>query len=121
MGITLGVPGQIMPPAARAVQYAQRAEADGFDAVWWPCHLMGWQPDSMWTDDVTPLAAMQHSPHVHFDPLNMMGAVGAVTERIKVGVAVTDVIRRHPAMLAMESLGRIPSLTSSSKPWSLTR
>jgi phthiodiolone/phenolphthiodiolone dimycocerosates ketoreductase len=34
----------------------------------------------------------------------MMAAVAAVTERIKVGVAVTDVIRRHPAMLAMEAL-----------------
>jgi len=104
MTITLGVPGQIMPPAARAVQYAQRAEADGFDAVWWPCHLMGWHPNSMWTADITPLAELQNSPHVHFDPLNMMAAVGAVTERIKVGVAVTDVIRRHPAMLAMEAL-----------------
>ena len=104
MTITLGVPGQIMPPAARALQYAQRAEADGFDAVWWPCHLMGWHPNSLWTADITPLAEMQNSPHVHFDPLAMMAAVGAVTERIRVGVAVTDVIRRHPAMLAMEAL-----------------
>jgi phthiodiolone/phenolphthiodiolone dimycocerosates ketoreductase len=104
MTISLGVPGQIMPPAARAIQYAQRAEADGFDSVWWPCHLMGWHPNSMWTEEFTPLAAVQNSPHTHFDPLSMMAAVGAVTERIKVGVAVTDTIRRHPAMLAMEAL-----------------
>jgi phthiodiolone/phenolphthiodiolone dimycocerosates ketoreductase len=104
MTLTLGVPGQIMPPAAKAVQYAQRAEADGFDAVWWPCHLMGWHPNSLWRTDVTPLAGIQNSPHTHFDPLSMMAAVGAVTERIRVGVAVTDTIRRHPAMLAMEAL-----------------
>ena len=42
--VTLGVPGRIMPPADKAVEFAQRAEADGFDAVWWPCHLMGWIP-----------------------------------------------------------------------------
>jgi phthiodiolone/phenolphthiodiolone dimycocerosates ketoreductase len=33
-----------------------------------------------------------------------MGAAGAATERIKVGVCVTDTIRRHPAMLAQETL-----------------
>ena len=58
----------------------------------------------MWTEDITPLAGMQNSPHTHFDPLAMMAAVGVMTERIRVGVAVTDVIRRHPAMLAMEAL-----------------
>jgi phthiodiolone/phenolphthiodiolone dimycocerosates ketoreductase len=104
MTVTLGVPGQIMPPAARAIELAQRAEADGFDAVWWPCHLMGWHPDSVWNEDFTPLAKVQSSPHVYFEPLSMMGAVGAATERIRVGVAVTDTIRRHPAMLAQHAL-----------------
>lgn len=102
--IALGVPGQIMPPADKAVELAQRAELDGFDAIWWPCHLMGWHPDSVWTEGLTPLAGIQPNPHVYFDPLVMMGAVGAATERIRVGVAVTDVIRRHPAMLAQAAL-----------------
>ena len=60
--IELGVPGQIMPPASAAVTFAQRAEADGFDAVWWPDHLMGWHPDTMWTPDLTPLAASAGQP-----------------------------------------------------------
>ena len=34
----------------------------------------------------------------------MMGVVGAQTERIKVGVCVTDLIRRHPAMAAATAL-----------------
>jgi phthiodiolone/phenolphthiodiolone dimycocerosates ketoreductase len=41
---------------------------------------------------------------VYFDPLLMMGAVGAATERIRVGSVVTDLIRRNPAMVAMQSL-----------------
>ena len=102
--VTLGAPGQIMPPAARAIDLARRAEADGFDAVWWPCHLMGWHPDSVWSEDLTPLAGFQSSPHVYFEPLSMMAAAAAVTERIRVGVCVTDVIRRHPAMLAQTAL-----------------
>jgi phthiodiolone/phenolphthiodiolone dimycocerosates ketoreductase len=102
--LELGVPGQIMPPAEGAVRFAQRAEADGFDAVWWPDHLMGWHADTMWTPDLTPLAAVQPNPHTYFDPLIMMGVVGAQTERIKVGVVVTDLIRRNPAMAAASAL-----------------
>ena len=104
MHVTLGAPGRIMPPASKAIEFAQRAESDGFDAIWWPCHLMGWVPDSVWTEDMTELASYQPNPHEYFEPLAMMGAAGAATERIKVGVCVTDTIRRHPAMLAQATL-----------------
>jgi phthiodiolone/phenolphthiodiolone dimycocerosates ketoreductase len=104
MPLTFGTPGRFTPPADRALEFARRAEADGFDAVWWPWRVMGWTPDSMWSEDLTPLAAQQRSPHVHFDPLVMMGAAGAATERIRVGVCVTDAIYRHPALLAQEAL-----------------
>src|SRR3954451_24181627 len=104
MRVTLGAPGRIMPPASKAVEFAQQAERDGFDAIWWPCHLMGWTPDSVWTEDLTALAKYQPNPHMYFEPLMMMGAAGAATEKIKVGVCVTDTIRRHPAMLAQEAL-----------------
>ncbi|OJU79891.1 MAG: hypothetical protein BGO11_16555 [Solirubrobacterales bacterium 70-9] len=93
-----------MPPADKAIEFARRAEGEGFDAMWWPCHLMGWIPDSVWTEDFTELAKYQDNPHVHFDPLMMMGAAGAATERIDVGVSVTDTLRRHPAMLAQAAL-----------------
>jgi phthiodiolone/phenolphthiodiolone dimycocerosates ketoreductase len=102
--LQLGVPGQIMPPADAAVRFAQRAESDGFDAVWWPDHLMGWHADTMWTPDLTPLANVQANPHTYFDPLIMMGVVGAQTQRVKVGVVVTDLIRRNPAMAAASAL-----------------
>lgn len=104
MQFELGVPGQIMPPADRAVEFALRAEASGFDAVWWPCHLMGWHPESVWTEDITPLARVQANPNTWFDPLMMMAAVGPRLERARVGVVVTDLIRRNPAMLANQLL-----------------
>ncbi len=34
----------------------------------------------------------------------MMGVIGVRTERIRVGVAVTDLVRRHPAMAAQSAL-----------------
>ena len=78
--LQLGVPGQIMPPADAAVRFARRAEDDGYDAVWWPDHLMGWHPDTMWTPDLTPLAEVQANPHVYFDPMVMMGG-GCISRR----------------------------------------
>ncbi|MTD13423.1 LLM class flavin-dependent oxidoreductase [Nakamurella sp. YIM 132087] len=104
MDFQVGLPGQIMPPADAAVKYAKKAEADGYDAVWWPCHLMGWHPESVWTEDLTPLAATQPNPNTWLDPLTMMAAVGAQLERARVGVVVTDLIRRHPAQLANQLL-----------------
>jgi phthiodiolone/phenolphthiodiolone dimycocerosates ketoreductase len=104
MSMTVGFPGQIMPPALGAIEMAKRAESNGFDAIWWPCHLMGWHPDSVWNEDFTPLAAIQDNPHTYFEPLTMMGAAGAATSKIRVGTCVTDVIRRHPAMLAEQIL-----------------
>jgi phthiodiolone/phenolphthiodiolone dimycocerosates ketoreductase len=104
MDIEIGVPGQIMPPADRAIENVKRNEAAGFDSVWWPSHLMGWHPQSVWTEDLTPLANVQDNPHVYFDPLVMMGAAGSHTERIKVGVVVTDLITRHPAVAAQMAL-----------------
>lgn len=102
--VTLGVPGHFMPPAGRTADLARKAEADGFDAMWFPCHLMGWHPDSVWTEESTPIAAVQRNPHVYFDPFQAMAVAGASTERLRVGVGVTDVLRRHPAMLAQSAL-----------------
>ncbi len=89
-----------MPPVEAAIKNALRNEADGFDAVWWPDHLMGWFPDSLWTEDLTPLARTQPNPHVHVDPLLMMAVASAQMTTAKVGVVVTDLIRRNPAVLA---------------------
>ncbi len=104
MDIQLGAPGQIIPPVDRGVALAVRMERAGYDAVWWPDHLMGWHPDSMWTEDFTPLARHQPSSHVHVDPFSMMAAVGTQTERIRVGTCVTDLLRRHPASVAQTML-----------------
>lgn len=104
MDIQLGAPGQIIPPVDRGVESAVRMEELGFDGVWWPDHLMGWHPDTIWREDVTPLAKYQASAHVYVEPYAMMAAAGAQTERIKLGTCVTDILRRHPATVAQTML-----------------
>jgi phthiodiolone/phenolphthiodiolone dimycocerosates ketoreductase len=104
MGIEIGAPGTIMPPAEAVLRTARRNEERGYDAIWWPDHLMGWHPESIWTPDVTPLAAVQPNPHVYFDPVACIAAVATHTERIRLGTSVTEPVRRHPAVLANEWL-----------------
>lgn len=104
MKVELGLPGGIMPPFTRVVEQARRAEAKGYDSIWWPCHLMGWHPQSVWRPEVTPLATLQKNADVYFDPVAAIAGVGPQTSRIRLGIGVTDVIRRHPAMLAQSIL-----------------
>lgn len=102
--LTFGVPGDIMPPAPAMLERVQRNQEAGWDAAWWPDHLMGWHASSIWTEDLTPLARYQSSPHVYFDPTVAMAAAAAVTDRIRFGTCVTDPIRRAAPVLAQTFL-----------------
>jgi phthiodiolone/phenolphthiodiolone dimycocerosates ketoreductase len=104
MAIEVGAAGTILPPVEAVLRSAQRNEAAGFDAIWWPDHLMSWFPQSIWTQDITPVAAFQPNPHVYLDPVAVMAAVAVQTSRVRLGTSVTEPIRRHPAMLANEWL-----------------
>lgn len=83
---------------------ARRAEETGYASIWWPDHLMGWHPESLWDPDETPLAQSIGSPHAYVDAVAAIAAASAATERVLLGTAVTEAIRRHPAMLAQEFL-----------------
>jgi len=93
-----------MPPADNLYKNAQRNEAQGFDTLWWPDHYMGWFPRALWTADITPLANFQPNPDVFFDSIAAIAAVAARTERIRLGTAVTESLRRHPVQLAQAFL-----------------
>src|SRR5687767_9444953 len=99
MAITVGAPGTIAPPVDAVIRNAVRNEQQGFDSLWWPDHLMGWHPESIWTPDVSPLAVAQPSPHVYLDPVAAIAAVATHTERVALGTSVTEAIRNHPAQL----------------------
>ncbi|HVA25441.1 MAG TPA: LLM class flavin-dependent oxidoreductase [Chloroflexota bacterium] len=102
--LTVGLPGTIVPPFSGIAKNAQRSEAAGAAAIWFPDHLMGFWPQSLWTPDISPLAAVQPSPHVFFDPFVAMAAAGVATSRLQLGTAVTQPLSRHPAHLAQTFL-----------------
>ena len=103
--LELSAMGAVRPPAAAALASAQRREQQGFDAIWWADHLLHWFPTSIWEPDLVPQAAAgQGSPHVWFDPVPVVAAVAGVTQDIRLGIGVTDLVRRHPASLAQTAL-----------------
>ena len=67
--VSIGTGGTLGPPAAAVGPRARRLERAGFDMITWPDHLMAGLPESLWTPDISPLAAMSpsKSPHVFRD------------------------------------------------------
>lgn len=100
----LGTAGTVYPPLERLLDNARRAEERGFASIWWPDHLMGWHPESLWTPSLTPLAKRAPSPHAYVDPIAALSAACTVTEKVLLGTAVTDAVRKHPATIAEEFL-----------------
>lgn len=91
-------PGRV--PLDQALAAAEGLEKAGYDALWWSDHFLHWFPPGVWTPDLTPLASVMKTPHNFLDPAPIMAATAMRTERIKMGTAVTDAVRRHPAVLA---------------------
>ncbi|HTI33214.1 MAG TPA: LLM class flavin-dependent oxidoreductase [Miltoncostaea sp.] len=103
--LELSAMGAVRPPADAAVAAAQRRERQGFDAVWWADHYLHWFPLSIWTPELVPQAAAgQVSPHVWFDPVPIVAAAAGATRDVRLGIGVTDMVRRHPASLAQTAL-----------------
>ncbi len=94
---TMGFPYRI---AAIATGAAMLAEAEGVDALWYPDHLMAWHPRALWREAGGVLAEVVPDPHAYADPFVAATTTLMATRRPKVGIAVTDTYRRHPATIA---------------------
>ncbi len=79
-------PDRTLPHWADVRELALRAEALGFDSVWIEDELL-WQSSAG-----TPLG--------FWDGVSMIGAVAAVTSRIKVGSWVLSTLHRNPGIIA---------------------
>jgi len=102
--LELSIAAPARPPMESILASVARRKEQGFDAVWWADHLLHWFPTSVWTADLVPQAAHQPSPHVWMDPFALVAAAAPVASRIRMGIGVTDLVRRHPAALAQTAL-----------------
>jgi phthiodiolone/phenolphthiodiolone dimycocerosates ketoreductase len=109
--LRIGVVGPTFPPVEGIARVAKRIEEKGYDSMWFPDHLMGWFPQSIWTPEIVGALAA-YSPHTFFETTLSIAVAASSTQKIRIGSAVTEAIRHHPAMLA-QSYATLEHITNS--------
>ncbi|MGZ4105294.1 MAG: LLM class flavin-dependent oxidoreductase [Actinomycetota bacterium] len=104
MPVRVGTQGPTAPPMRLNRLLAKGAERGGFDSYWALDHMMGFIPPGMWTPKLTPLARVMKEPEAFYDPLVLLGLLATRTKRIRLGTAVLDTVRLHPAWIARAAL-----------------
>lgn len=104
MGLPVGVQILGRSPARVTMAAARLFDAVGADSLWLIDHWMGLVPLDVWEPSRFPAARMFRNPEESFDPFALAGALAQRTRRARLGTAVTEAIRRHPAELAQSAL-----------------
>jgi len=93
-------PGLAAPGLTRSAKWS--GVIGGADSIWFPDHLIGVLPRSLWKPRYAAIARYIRHADGYLDPLVTLGWLAAKTprSRLRLGVAVTDVARRHPAVVA---------------------
>lgn len=102
--LLVGVQDPTRPPHSITRYTSRIADRLRFDSYWFIDHFMGLVPPGMWSHELTPAARLIRDPDEFFDPLVVLGAIGARTKRIRLGVGVVDPVRLHPAWIARAAL-----------------
>lgn len=99
--------GLAMPPKPpigtlrQALMLARLLRLDSF-LVW--DHLEDLFPRALWNKETAWLARDGESPHQFLDYQTTLGSLAARAGRVRLGVAVTEPIRRHPIVIAQAML-----------------
>jgi phthiodiolone/phenolphthiodiolone dimycocerosates ketoreductase len=91
----------IAGPAAtplRGIAEASEAVAATEAGLWWPDHLIGWFPRGLWHPDYGVDPDAPHPDNLA-DPFIAAAAAAMAGRPRRVGLVVTDPVRRHPASL----------------------
>jgi len=102
--IRVGVQDPTRPPFTVSKITARIADRVRFNSYWLIDHFMGVMPPGMWSKHLTPAARFVKDPEEFFDPFIVLGALAQRTKRIRLGTAVTDAVRLHPASIARAAL-----------------
>jgi phthiodiolone/phenolphthiodiolone dimycocerosates ketoreductase len=106
MAGTLPVGVQVLgrPPARLGAGIARALDLAGADSLWAPDHWMYLVPLQIWDRETFPAARLIRNPEETFDAFVWLTSLAARTRRARLGVAVTEAIRRHPAEIAQAAL-----------------
>ncbi len=80
------------------------AKDQQFDSIFIGDHLQDFFPSAIWDEDFAWFAAGSQSPHEWFEYQTLLGYLAAKFPNVRLGIAVTEAIRRHPVVLAQAAL-----------------
>lgn len=100
----MGVQVATRAPASIPLGQARVLDLAGADSLWAIDHWMLFVPLALWDVERFPAARAVRSPEETLEPFSLLGALSQVTRRARLGVAVTEAIRRHPAGIAQAAL-----------------
>ncbi|MBI5340931.1 MAG: LLM class flavin-dependent oxidoreductase [Mycolicibacterium rufum] len=99
-GIAVGLQIGTQPPLSALRAFLVAARVMKLDSVMVIDHFQNVFPSSMWTPELTWLAARRPTPHEFFDFQVLSGHLASRVGHMRLGVGVTEAIRRHPVLIA---------------------
>ena len=104
------------PPLGLSSATTLFARLSRLDSILAVDHFQGFVPTAIWDRELTWVAKQVPSPHEIFDYQVLLGYLAHNAGKLRVGVGVTEPIRRHPVLIAQSMLtlahmtGRAPIL-----------
>ncbi|HEU4948920.1 MAG TPA: LLM class flavin-dependent oxidoreductase [Kribbella sp.] len=92
------------PPIGRPRMIATLARLVGLDSLFVWDHFQEFYPTNLWDRDFTWACKRPRSPHELFDYQTLLGGLAGRAGRLRLGVGVTEPIRRHPVLIAQAAL-----------------
>jgi phthiodiolone/phenolphthiodiolone dimycocerosates ketoreductase len=102
--IAVGLQVGTQPPLSSvrgAVLFARLVRLESLMAV---DHFQNIFPTAIWDEEFSWIAAQRPTPHEHFDYQVFLGYLASRVGRVRIGVGVTEPIRRHPVLIAQAML-----------------
>jgi phthiodiolone/phenolphthiodiolone dimycocerosates ketoreductase len=103
-GIAVGLQIGTQPPLSALRAFVLGARAMRLDSVMVIDHFQNVFPSSIWDKELTWLAAQRSTPHEFFDYQVLFGYLASRVGRLRLGVGVTEPIRRHPVLIAQSMM-----------------
>ena len=102
--ISVGLQIGTQPPLGLTTTVARYARLSGLRSLMTIDHFQNIFPTAIWDQEFSWLAARGRSPHEHFDYQALLGYLARRAGNLRLGVGVTEPIRRHPVLIAQTML-----------------
>ncbi len=102
--VSIGIGIGTQPPLRRIALAARFARTARFDAVWTVDHFQGWFPQELWNREMSWMASPDTTPHAYYDYQALVGYLSRKVGAMQIGIGVTEVLRRHPVLLAQTAM-----------------